>query len=741
MTNSEHKHEAGMETQLDIKGMSCASCVLRIEKALTKVPGVETASVNFATHQATVHHEHGTTTNALVDAVKGAGYEASSSEEDIHSHHSASEHAEHMRMESASELSKARANLWLSALLSIPVVLLSMLWHPRAEWANWLIFALATPVIFWCGRQFFVLTARALKHFATTMDTLVAMGTGSAWAYSTYSLIVLRGNSHMQSEHIYFETGAVIITLILLGRYLESRAKSRMSDSIRKLMDLAPKFAAVIGHDGNERQVAINEVTKGDLIRVKPGESIAVDGVVTEGSSFVNESMITGEPIPVSKTIGDSVTGGTVNDRGTILFRAEHVGSDTKLAQIAKMVQRAQGSKAPLQGLADKISSIFVPIVIGISVLTIAAYLIAGHSVDAAIMPAVAVLIIACPCALGLATPTALMVGTGRGAELGILVKDGKSLEIAGGIKTILLDKTGTLTKGKPTLTDLTVFGDWSEEDALSFAASLESASEHPVGIAVVNEAKNRNLTIEKVSDFQAIQGKGVSGKVNGVAGLVGRVSLFSDLPVEIHTVMSELEIQGKTAFVVSSGTRFACIAVSDVLGDHSKEAIEQIKALGIHPVMVTGDNKTTATAVARMVGIETVEAQVLPADKAAIVERYQKEGATAMVGDGINDAPALAQADLGIAMGSGTDVAMETAGVTLLRSDLRGVALGVSLAKATLGTIRWNLFWAFAYNVVMIPLAALGLLSPMLAAGAMALSSVSVIMNSLRLRGFSDVQ
>ncbi|MBS1701396.1 MAG: copper-translocating P-type ATPase [Armatimonadetes bacterium] len=738
MNDSQHQHESGTETQLDIKGMSCASCVLRIEKALNKVPGVETASVNFATHQATVHHRHGTTTDDLLDAVKGAGYEARSSEENIHFHHTASEHTEHVRMESASELSKARVNLWMSVFLSVPVVLLSMLWHPRPEWANWLIFGLSTPVIFWCGRQFFVLTARALKHFATTMDTLVAMGTGAAWAYSTYSLIALHGHGHLQSEHIYFETGTVIVTLILLGRYLESKAKSRMSDSIRKLMDLAPKFATVVGPDGTERQVPIGGVKKGDMIRVKPGESIAVDGVVTEGESFVDESMITGEPIPVKKSVGDFVTGGTVNDHGTLLFRAEHVGSETMLAQIAKMVQRAQGSKAPLQGLADKISSIFVPIVIGISILTFTAYLFTGHSVDAAIMPAVAVLIIACPCALGLATPTALMVGTGRGAELGILVKDGKSLEIAGGIKTILLDKTGTLTKGKPTLTDLKVIGDWSEDEALSFAAALESASEHPIGLAVVDEAKKRNLRIDPVRDFQAIQGKGVSGNVNGVAGVVGRVSLSSDLPVGIHLAISELEGQGKTAFVVASSNRFACIAVSDVLGDHSKEAIEQIKALGIHPVMVTGDNKVTAMSVAKLAGISTVESQVLPADKAAIVERYQKEGVTAMVGDGINDAPALAQADLGFAMGSGTDVAMETAGITLLRSDLRGVAQGVSLARATLVTIRWNLFWAFAYNIVMIPLAAAGLLSPMLAAGAMAFSSVSVILNSLRLRMFA---
>ncbi len=740
MNHAEHHHQAPKreETQLDLKGMSCASCVLRIEKALKSVPGVDDASVNFATHQAVVHHGDQTSADSLIEAVKGAGYGATASEEDIHSHHSASEHAEHMRMESESELAKARANLWLSGLLTIPVTLISMLWHPRPEWANWLIFALATPVIFWCGRQFYVLSARALRHFSTTMDTLVAIGTAAAWAYSTYSLIALRGQGHMQSEHIYFETGTVIVTLILLGRYLESMARSRMSDSIRKLMDLAPKAATIVGPDGVEHEVSINEVKVGDMVRVKPGERVAVDGIVTEGESFVNESMITGEPIPVSKKTGDRVTGGTVNDRGTLVFRAEHVGSETMLAQIAKMVQRAQGSKAPLQGLADKVSSYFVPIVIGIAILTLVINVAMGKGIDGAIMPAVAVLIIACPCALGLATPTALMVGTGRGAELGVLVKDGKSLEIAGGIKTILLDKTGTLTEGKPSLTDVKTFGDWTEDEAMAFAASLESSSEHPIATAIVNEAKNRNLKISEVKDFQAIQGKGVQGTVNGVSGLIGKTSLVENLPAEVQTAMTELEGQGKTAFIVVSGSRLACLAVSDKVGAHSREAIEQIKALGIQPVMLTGDNKMTAAAVGRQVGIETIEAQVLPADKAAIVKRYQQQGATAMVGDGINDAPALAQADLGIAMGSGTDVAMETAGVTLLRSDLRGVAQGIRLARATLGTIRWNLFWAFIYNVVMIPLAAVGLLNPMIAAGAMAFSSISVILNSLRLRGFA---
>lgn len=736
--NHQHQEVKSEETQLDLKGMSCASCVMRIEKALKNVPGVADATVNFATHQAMVHHGHDTSNASLIAAVKSAGYEAKSVEEDIHAHHTASEHAEHMRMESAGDLAKMRLNLWISAILTVPITLLSMFWHPRPEWANWLIFGMATPVIFWCGKQFFVLTARALRHFATTMDTLVAMGTGAAWAYSTYSLFALRGQSHMQSEHIYYETGAVIVTLILLGRYLESMAKSRMSDSIRKLMDLAPKSATIIGSDGSEREVSLNDVKKGDLIRVKPGEKVAVDGIVIEGGSFVNESMVTGEPIPVSKSTGDAVTGGTVNERGTFIFRAEHVGAETMLAQIAKMVQRAQGSKAPLQGLADKVSSIFVPIVIATAILTLVVYLATGKSLDAAIMPAVAVLIIACPCALGLATPTALMVGTGRGAELGVLVKDGKSLEIAGGIKTILLDKTGTLTEGKPRLTDVKTFGDWSDDEALAFAAALESSSEHPVGRAVIDEAQRRKLTILEVKEFEAIQGKGVQGVVDGVKGFVGRTSMVKDLPSEVQSAMTQFEDQGKTAFVVASGSRFACLAVSDVVGEHSKEAIEQLKALGIHPVMVTGDNKSTATAVAGQVGIETIEAQVLPADKAAIVQRYQQEGATAMVGDGINDAPALAQADLGIAMGTGTDVAMETAGVTLLRSDLRGVAQGIRLARATLGTIRWNLFWAFIYNVVMIPLAATGLLNPMLAAGAMAFSSISVILNSLRLRSFA---
>lgn len=743
MTPSVHEHvhaEPSEETQLDIQGMTCASCVSRVEKALTKTPGVQSANVSFATHQATVQHSHEVGVAQLVKAVDGAGYVAKPVDEDIHSHHTPSEHAEHMRMESVAELVKVRNNLYVSAILTVPLVALSMLWHMRPEWANWLLFALATPVTFWCGRQFFLVAAKAIRHGSTTMDTLVAMGALAAWGYSTYSL--LANHSAMQSEHIYFETGGVIVTLILLGRYLESKAKSHMSDSIRKLMDLAPKVATLVEEGGKESQVALSALKIGDLIRVRPGEGVAVDGVLTEGESFVNESMITGEPLPVSKKIGDQVTGGTVNESGSFVFRADKVGSDTMLAHIAKMVQRAQGSKAPMQGLADKVSSIFVPVVILTAILTVVAYVALGRGVDSGVLSGVAVLVIACPCALGLATPTALMVGTGRGAELGILVKDGEALERAGGVKTILLDKTGTLTEGKPMLTDVKVFGAWSENDAVGFAAALESQSEHPVGRAVVASAKERGINVSTPTNFESVQGKGVSGSVAGISGMVGRRSWLVEKQVqltkEVEDATANLEADGKTVFLVMRGTDLAVLAVSDTIGVHSREAVEQLKAIGILPVMVTGDNLKAAQSVAKQVGIEQVEAQVLPADKAGFVEKYQAKGATAMVGDGINDAPALAQADLGIAMGTGTDVAIETAGVTLLRADLRGVPQAVRLARATISTIRWNLFWAFIYNIVMVPLAALGMLNPMLAAGAMALSSVSVVLNSLRLKRFA---
>ena len=716
---------------LDIEGMTCASCVRRVEKALGKTEGVESANVNYATNQATVVHSGHVDREKLTKAVVDAGYGVRAPMPVDHSKHTADEHAEHLRQESAAEMAKMRTNLIVASALTIPTVAISMLWHPRPEWANMLLFVLATPVIFWNGAKFFVVAFRALRHFSTTMDTLIAMGSGAAWAYSTYSLIRYSGHGHHQSEHIYFETGAAIVTLILLGRFLEAKAKTRMSDAIRKLAGLAPKEAWKVLATGEEVLTPIDEIRVGDLIRVKPGERIAVDGVVESGESYVNESMISGEPIPVSKHAGDKVTGGTVNEQGSFVFRAEKVGSDTMLAHIAKMVSRAQGSKAPMQSLADKVSSIFVPIVILIAMGTLVGYLATGHTLDQAILPAVAVLVIACPCALGLATPTALMVGTGRGAELGILVKDGEALERAGAVKTVLLDKTGTLTQGKPGLTDVVVGSGWTEDEALAAAASLEALSEHPIAQAVVREASSRGLELSSVEGFTAVRGVGVTGLVDGKRLEVGRVRVASP-------DVERLEAEGKTVFgAVREDGAEAVFAVSDTLADTSATAIQELRKLGIEPVMVTGDNRKTAEAVAARVGIEKVEAQVMPGDKAAIVERHQAHGAAAMVGDGINDAPALAQADLGIAMGEGTDVAMETAGITLLRSDLRGVPTSIRLARATLGTIRSNLFWAFVYNVVMIPLAALGILSPMLAAGAMAMSSISVILNSLRLRRF----
>ncbi len=745
MDHAAHVHQerdASEETTLDISGMTCASCVRRVEKALSKTEGVSLANVNFATHQATVTHEAGVPVDALVQAVDHAGYGARPVVDDPHAHHTASEHAEHLKAESEAELAKLKRVLIVSAALSAPLVALSMLWHPRPEWANWLLFALATPVIFGCGFRFFAIALKAIRHGNTTMDTLIAMGAGAAWAYSTYSLIKFRGHAHMQSEHVYYETGAVIVTLILLGRFLESRAKRRMSDSIRKLMDLTPHTATLVGLDGGESQVDTSALRPGNLVRVRPGERIAADGIVVDGESFVDESMVTGEPLPVSKHAGDQVVGGTVNDRGSFVLRVERTGSETTLAQIARLVERAQGSKAPLQGLADRVSSFFVPIVIVIAGVTLALSLAFGLGLDRGMMAAVAVLVIACPCALGLATPTALMVGTGRGAELGILVKDGEALERAGTVRSVLFDKTGTLTEGRPQLTDIEPFGRWTADDALAFAAALEAPSEHPIARAAVEAASTRELKIAEVKGFVATRGQGVTASVDGEAGAAGRLSfvagLYPEIPDDLESSVQRLQSQGKSTFVVAGGRGFAVFAVSDVVAEHSADAVAELKALGIRPVMVTGDHAASARAIAHEVGVEEVHADLLPADKSDLVAKIQREGPTAMVGDGINDAPALAQADLGIAMGTGTDVAIETAGVTLLRADLRGVARAIRLARATLATIRTNLFWAFAYNVVMIPLAALGKLSPMLAAGAMAFSSVSVVLNSLRLRRFS---
>lgn len=737
--------EAGADhSELQIEGMTCASCVRRVEKALQKVPGVSEASVNFATERADITH-HGVSIDALTQAVSDAGYHARPKEnlqvQPVHASHGSThdEHADHLRAETTDQIRSMRSNLVLAVALTLPTVLLSMLWHPRPEWVNGLLLGLATPVIFWTGRQFFVSAWSGLKHFTATMDSLIALGAGASWFYSVYALITYSGHGHLQSEHVYFETGAAIVTLILVGKFLEARSKSQMSGAIRKLLGLAPKVATLVLPDGREEEHPVEHLTVGVLLRARPGEKIAVDGIVEDGESFVDESMLTGEPVPVRKKIGDSVTGATLNTTGSLLYRATKVGKDTALAQIVKMVERAQGSKAPVQKLADRVSAVFVPIVILIAIGTFAFWMSRGASFGDALVPAVAVLVIACPCALGLATPTAIMVGTGRGAELGILIKDGSVLERAAAVRTVLLDKTGTITKGKPELESVELVGKLTEAEVLRVAASLEQQSEHPIARAIIDHAR-KSIELVQPTKFVSLSGRGVSGVVDSRLAIIGSLRALEEQHIAVSDVVKERlfehESRSETAVLLTvDGSVEAILSVTDKVAEHSVESVRELKDMGLLPVMVTGDNRQTADAIAQSVGIDEVQAQVLPGDKAEVVKQYQTKGPTAMIGDGINDAPALAQADLGIAMGSGTDVAMETAGITLLRQDLRGVGQAIRLSKATLNTIHWNLFWAFGYNVVMIPLAAAGRMNPMLAAAAMAFSSVSVILNSLRLR------
>lgn len=732
-----------VERELNIEGMTCAACVARVQKALASVEGVESANVNFATHQGQVTLPETTDLALLTKAVKAAGYEATVIEEISEDFVGT---AQKKATEERKRLERQGRELLGSAIFTVPVFILSMVSHHRPEWQNLLLFMLTTPVIFWFGRSFLKASWNGLRHGMATMDTLVALGSLAAWGYSTYSLVAYRG--HAQSEHVYFETGAVIVTLILLGRFLEAKAKSRMSDSIRSLMNLVPPTALVVVKGEEDRPQAATLLKKGMLVRVRPGDRIAADGLVSEGESCVDESMLTGEPMPVAKRRGDRVTGGSLNDQGSFVFRVDRTGSATTIAQIARQVERAQGSKAPMQGLADKVSSVFIPVVIVIAVATLLISGLATGSLEEGLLRAVAVLVVACPCALGLATPTALMVGTGRGAELGVLIKDGEALERAATIGTLVFDKTGTLTKGKPVVTDFNWFptrdDSVQETEILAQLAAVEAKSEHPLARSVVAFARRKILMIPSASDFQAVRGLGVRGVLGESNVLIGRLSwVFENSEMslsnreQIESKYEELESVGKSVFAATGLGWVAVLAVSDELNPTAIEAVKILKGMGRNVVLLTGDRPAPAKAIADQVGITEVISEVLPEEKAAEIVRLQEGGRVAMIGDGINDAPALATADLGIAMSSGTEVAMETAGVTLQSADLYLVPTTIELAKATLSTIKMNLFWAFGYNVVMIPLAVIGQLTPMWAAGAMALSSVSVVGNSLRLRAF----
>ncbi|MBU0704041.1 MAG: heavy metal translocating P-type ATPase [Chloroflexi bacterium] len=735
---------------LPITGMTCANCAATVERTLNrKVDGVVQASVNFATERATVEYIPGVASvAAMVRAIEEAGYGVVQA--------AAEERMEDVEAQARqTEIADQTRKFWVGAAFALPLFLFSMArdlsllgaWA-HAAWVNWLFLGLATPVQFYTGWDYYVGSYHALRNRSANMDVLVAMGSSVAYVYSI-AVLLLPG----VGEHVYFETSAIIITLIKLGKLLEARAKGQTGEAIRRLMGLRPKTARVV-RDGAEADVPVEEVRVGDLVIVRPGERLPVDGVVIEGHSAVDESMLTGEPLPVDKWVGDEVIGATINKQGLLKFEATRVGAETALAQIVRLVQEAQGSKAPIQRLADRVAGVFVPAVIVIALLTFAVWWAAGGDFVTAMIRLVAVLVIACPCALGLATPTAIMVGTGKGAALGILFKNSEALETAHRLKVVVLDKTGTLTVGEPAVTDIVVgeLGNWEIEELLKLAASAERGSEHPLGQAVVAEAEGRGLSLAAPQNFEAVPGKGIRAQVEGHAVLVGKPAWVDSEGVPLGDLAAEVErlqAEAKTAVVVAvNGEAAGLLGIADTLKEGSAEAMAQLRALGLETVMLTGDNRRTAQVIAEQVGIERVVAEVLPADKAAQVKQLQAEGRlVAMVGDGINDAPALAQADVGIALGTGTDVAMETADVTLMRGDLRAVGQALALSRATMRTIKQNLFWAFFYNVVLVPVAAGALyplpwapdalrqLHPVLAAFAMAFSSVTVVSNSLRLR------
>lgn len=717
------------KTLLLIEGMTCTACSSRVEKVLNKIPGVTRANVNLSSNKAIIEYPSGAVDEKiLIDKVKKAGYKAELEvERDL-------DREKELREK---EIKSLKTSFIISAILSLP--LFSAMFFHMAGIDNilsngWFQLALATPVQFIIGYRFYKGAYNSLRGGGANMDVLVAMGTSAAYFFSIYNLLV-------GIHEYYFEASAVIITLILLGKTFEAVAKGKTSEAIKKLMGLQPKTARVI-RDNMEMDIPIEQLEINDIVVVRPGERVPVDGIIVEGNSSLDESMITGESIPIDKGVGDEVIGATINKFGAFKFKATKIGKDTVLSQIIKLVEDAQGSKAPVQRLADKISGIFVPIVVGIALVTFLGFYFL-RDFNTGLINAVAVLVIACPCALGLATPTAIMVGTGKGAENGILIKSGEHLERAHKMDTIIFDKTGTITKGEPEVTDILAFNDMKEKEILRIAASVEKASEHPLGQSIVREAETQLLKIVAPENFAAIPGKGLKADFENKEVLIGNRKLMLDNNIDIEEKedsLYRLEEEGKTAMLIAIDKKISgIIAVADQVKDTSLEAIKKLKDMKLEVYMITGDNERTAQAIAKHVGIDKVLADVLPENKAEAVEKLKAEGKhVGMVGDGINDAPALAAADVGFAIGTGTDVAMEAADITLMRGDLEGVVTAIRLSHRTMKTIKQNLFWAFFYNTIGIPFAALGFLNPMVAGAAMAFSSVSVVTNSLRLRNFN---